>query len=328
MSTPKRIADIAPTGPAPQPLGAGAAPPIPASMRAGDWGLLLLLSLLWGFSYFFTAVALKGGLPPVTLVLLRTALAALVLLPLVAVLGLSMPRDWATWKLFAVQSVLNNVVPFSLMAWAQTHIPSGLAAVLNATTPLWTLLVARALAGERLSFNKIAGVLFGLVGVATLIGPELAVVNLPVLMGMGAFLLGTLFYGFSALWMRKLRHISPIVSAASQLCWSSVLLAPIAAVTDRFWELPMPTPGTIGAVVGVAVFSTALAYIVFFRISASAGPQNAMLVTLLIPVTATLLGVVFLGEALTVHQVVGAVVIAMGLLVTDGRLLAYLRRQT
>lgn len=328
MTTSKSSADIGSVTPGSKALGAAVAPPIPTNMRAGEWGLLLLLSLLWGFSYFFTAVALQGGVPPVTLVLLRTALAALVLLPLVALLGLSMPRDWATWKLFAVQSVINNVIPFSLMAWAQTHIPSGLAAVLNATTPLWTLLVARVLAGERLSFNKTAGVIFGIVGVATLVGPELAVVNLPVLMGMGAFLLGTLFYGLSALWMRKLRHISPIVSAASQLCWSSVLLTPIAAFTDRFWQLPMPTASTIGAVVGVAVFSTALAYIVFFRISATAGPQNAMLVTLLIPVTATLLGVVVLGEALTVHQVVGAVVIAMGLLVTDGRLLAHLRRRT
>jgi len=301
-----------------------AAPPIPASMRASDWSLLLFLSLLWGFSYFFTAVALKGGLPPVTLVLLRTALAALVLLPLVPLLGYAMPRDWATWKLFAVQSILNNVVPFTLMAWAQTQITSGLAAVLNATTPLWTLLVAWVLVGERLSFNKTIGVLFGIAGVATLIGPELAIVNVPSLLGMGAFLLGTLFYGFSALWMRRLRHIPPIVSAASQLCWSSVLLLPIAASIDSFWLLPLPAPGVIGAVIGVAVFSTALAYIVFFRISASAGPQNAMLVTLLIPVTATLLGVVFLAEALTVHQVVGAIVIAMGLLVTDGRLLSYL----
>jgi len=324
MSTSKPLAATS----AASPPASGAVSPIPVSMRAGDWGLLLLLSLLWGFSYFFTAVALQGGIPPVTLVLLRTALAALVLLPLVAVFGLSMPRDWATWKLFAVQSIINNVVPFSLMAWAQTHIPSGLAAVLNATTPLWTLLVARVLAGERLSLNKTAGVLFGIVGVATLVGPELAVVNLPVLVGMGAFLLGTLFYGLSALWMRKLRHISPIVSAASQLCWSTVLLTPIAAVADRFWLLPMPSTGVIGAIIGVAVFSTALAYIVFFRISASAGPQNAMLVTLLIPVTATLLGVVFLGEALTVHQVLGAVVIAMGLLVTDGRLLGYLRRRS
>lgn len=302
------------------------APPIPASMRASDWSLLLVLSLLWGVSYFFTAVALRGGIPPVTLVLLRTALAAIVLLPLVPMLGFSMPRDWATWRLYAVQSIINNVFPFCLMAWAQTHITSGLAAVLNATTPLWTLLVAWALASERLSFNKTLGVMFGIVGVAVLVGPELAIVNVPSLLGMGAFLLGTIFYGLSALWMRRLRHIPPIVSAASQLCWSSVLLLPIAAGIDHFWLLPTPSPGTIGAVVGVAVFSTALAYIVFFRISASAGPHNAMLVTLLIPITATLLGVLYLNEALTVHQVLGAVIIAMGLLVTDGRLLGYFRR--
>ncbi len=293
-------------------------------MRARDWFLLLFLSLLWGFSFFFVAVALRGGIPPLTLVLLRVGIAALVLVPLVYLLGHSMPKDTATWRLFVVQSLLNNVVPFTLMAWGQTQIASGMASVVNATTPLWGLLVARVLVGEPLSFNKTAGVLFGVAGVAILIGPAMASLNLPTLLGIGAFLIGTLFYGFSALWMRRLRHIPPIVSAASQLSCSTVLLLPITAAVDQFWQLPVPSLGTIGAVLGMAVFATALAYIVFFRISASAGPQNVMLVTLLIPVSTTTLGVTFLGETLTANQVLGALVIAFGLLVTDGRLLTYL----
>lgn len=290
-------------------------------MRARDWFLLIFLSLLWGFSFFFVAIALRGGVPPMTLVLFRVGLAALALAPLVYAMGHRMPADLATWKLFVVQALLNNVVPFNLMAWGQIHIASGVAAVMNATTPLFSLLVARIILGEPLSFNKTAGVLFGVAGVAILVGPALASVDVPSLLGMGAFLLGALFYGFSALWMRRLRHIPPIVSAASQLTCSTVLLAPIAGVVDRFWLLPAPPLSAIGAVIGVALFATALAYIVFFRISASAGPQNVMLVTLLIPVSTTTLGVLFLGEALTAAHVLGAVVIAFGLLVTDGRLL-------
>lgn len=290
-------------------------------MRARDWLLLIFLALLWGFSFFFVAIALRGGIPPMTLVLFRVGLAALALAPLVYAMGHRMPRDAATWRLFVIQALLNNVVPFNLMAWGQIHIASGVAAVMNATTPLFSLLVARVVLGEPLSFNKTAGVLFGVAGVAILVGPALASVDVSSLLGMGAFLLGALFYGFSAVWMRRLRHIPPIVSAASQLTCSTIMLAPIAAYVDRFWQMPTPPLSALGAVLGVALFATALAYIVFFRISASAGPQNVMLVTLLIPVSTTTLGVLFLGETLTVNHVLGASVIAAGLIVTDGRLL-------
>jgi drug/metabolite transporter (DMT)-like permease len=125
----------------------------------------------------------------------------------------------------------------------------------------------------------------------------------------------------------SLARTPPLVSAAAQLVCSAAILAPVAAYVDRFWTLPVPGATAVGAVLGLAVFSTALAYVVFFRINVTAGPTNVMLVTLLIPVTATALGVLILGEALAPNQVAGALIIASGLVVIDGRLLGWLARR-
>jgi drug/metabolite transporter (DMT)-like permease len=144
------------------------------------------------------------------------------------------------------------------------------------------------------------------------------------MVGMLCILGGALSYAFSALWMRRLRHMPPLVTSAAQLTCSTAMLLPLAAAVDRFWLLPAPPAPAILAVLGFALLSTALAYIVFFRINATAGPTNVMLVTLLIPVTATVLGVLILGETITLHQIAGALVIASGLLAIDGRLLAWL----
>ena len=295
-------------------------------MRTQDWLLLVFLSVLWGATFFFIAVA-NPEVPPFTLVLARVAIAALVLVPLVFLLGYRLPTNLAAWQPFLVQAIINNVIPFTLMVYGQQRIASGLAGVLNATTPLFTLIVARLFAGEPLTAAKVLGVLLGTGGVAVLIGPDALTANASSVIGMLCILGGTLSYAFSALWMRRLRHIPPLVSSAAQLTCSSLLLLPLAAFVDRFWLLPQPSAPAMLAVLCLAVFSTALAYIVFFRISASAGPSNVMLVTLLIPVTATALGVLILGETLTLHQIAGALIIASGLLVIDGRLLARFRGQ-
>jgi drug/metabolite transporter (DMT)-like permease len=294
-------------------------------MRAVDWLLLVFLSVLWGATFFFIAIAVPE-IPPFTLVLARVGLAAAVLVPIVYVMGYRLPATPAAWYPFLVQSIINNVIPFTLMVYGQQRIASGLAAVLNATTPLFTLIVARLFAGEALTPSKLGGVLLGLAGVAVLIGPEALNANAASVIGMLCLLGTSLCYGISALWMRRFRHVPPLVTSASQLTCSTVLLLPLAAFADRFWLLPMPSTPALLAVLGLAVLATALAYIVFFRISASAGPNNVMLVTLLIPITATLLGVLVLKEALTLHQVAGAIVIASGLIVIDGRLLARLAR--
>jgi drug/metabolite transporter (DMT)-like permease len=292
-------------------------------MRTTDWLLLVLLSVLWGATFFFIAVA-NPHVPPFTLVLARVGLAALALLPVVLLLGERLPATAAGWWPFVVQAAINNVIPFTLMVYGQHRIAAGLASVLNATTPLLTLVVARVFAGETLTASKLAGVLLGIVGVGVLVGPEALGSNASSVIGMLCILGGTLSYAFSALWMRRLRHIPPLVTSAAQLTCSTAMLLPLAAAVDRFWLLPTPPAPALLAVVGFALLSTALAYIVFFRINATAGPTNVMLVTLLIPVTATLLGVLILGETVTAHQIVGALVIASGLLVIDGRLLAWL----
>ncbi len=297
----------------------------PRPMRAQDWLLLVLLSVLWGATFFFIAIA-NPEVPPFTLVLARVAVAAVVLVPLVFLLGFRLPADLSGWRPFIVQAIINNVIPFTLMVYGQQRIASGLAAVLNATTPLFTLIVARLFAGETMTATKVLGVLLGAAGVAVLIGPDALTANASGVIGMMCILGGTLSYAFSALWMRRLRHIPPLVSSAAQLTCSSLVLLPMAAFVDRFWLLPQPSTPAMLAVLCLAVFSTALAYIVFFRISASAGPSNVMLVTLLIPVTATALGVLVLGETLTLHQAAGALIIASGLVVIDGRLLARLQR--
>jgi drug/metabolite transporter (DMT)-like permease len=246
---------------------------------------------------------------------------------MVFIMGYDLLTGRDAWLLFIVQSMINNVIPFTLMVYGQQRIASGLAAVLNATTPLFTLIVMRMLAGEALTSSKVLGVLLGVGGVAVLMGPEAVTANASSVVGMLCILGGALSYGFSALWMRRLRHIPPLVSSAAQVLCSTMLLLPMAVLHDRFWLLPAPSAPAILAIVGLALFSTALAYIVFFKISASAGPGNVMLVTLLIPVTATALGVLILDETLTIHQIAGALIIASGLVVIDGRLLARFRRE-
>ena len=292
-------------------------------MRTTDWLLLVLLSVLWGGSFFFAAVAVRE-IPPLTLVLARVALAAALLAPLARLLGLSLPRGVAAWRPYVVLALLNNLVPFSLIFYGQTHIASGLASVLNATTPLFTLVVARIFAGEPLTAARLGGVLLGMAGVGVLIGPNALSADAAGVLGMLCVLGAALSYGLSALWMRRLKGTPPLVSAQAQLMCSTAMLMPVAGLADRFWACRSPGATVIAAVLGLAAFSTALAYIVFFRISASAGPSNVMLVTLLIPVSATALGVLVLGERLAPHQIAGALVIASALVVIDGRLIGWI----
>lgn len=297
-----------------------------ARMSLLDWSLLLTLSILWGGSFFFVGVAVKA-LPPFTIVLLRVAIAAAALHLVLRATRTAMPWDAKTWRAFFAMGLLNNAIPFSLIVWGQTHIASGLASILNATTPLFTVLVAHVLTtDERLSKGRILGVLLGIAGVVTLIGPE-------ALIGLGhdvlaqlAVLGAALSYAFASLFGRRFKRIgvSPIATAAGQVTASSVLLLPVALLVDRPWTLPWPEPPVWGAILGLALLATALAYILFFRILASAGAVNLMLVTFLIPVSAILLGGGFLGESLAPMDFAGMALIGLGLAAIDGRLAALL----
>jgi drug/metabolite transporter (DMT)-like permease len=297
-------------------------------MGLTDWSLLAFLSILWGGSFFFVGIAVLE-LPPLTIVAMRVAMAALALGGLLRLLGTPMPRDWRTWAAFFGMGTLNNLLPYCLIVWGQTQIASGLASVLNATTPLFGVVVAHVLTrDERMTGNRLAGVLVGFAGVAAMIGPAawggLGDGLLPQVAVLGA----ALSYAFAGIFGRRFKGmgISPMVTATGQVAASSLMLVPVALLVDRPWTLPLPTPATWGAVAGLALLSTALAYVIFFRVLASVGATNLMLVTFLIPVSAILLGSLFLDERLAVRHGVGMALIAAGLAAIDGRLFARLRQ--
>ncbi len=293
------------------------------AMTAREWGLLALLSLLWGGSYFFVGVAIRE-IPPLTLVTLRVGLAAALLWAGAPLLGVALPRDGKAIAALALLGLGNNALPFALITWGQTRLPGGLASILIASTPLFTVLAAHVLtAEEKLSGLKLFGTLAGMAGVAWLIGPDLlwggatnkAWAELPVLAA--AFC-----YALSAIYARRMPSLGlkPIDVAAGQATAATAFLAPLALAIDRPWTLAMPSEAAIASVLGIAAFSTALAFIVYFRILAGAGATNVLLVTLLTPASAVVLGLLFLHERLAAQQFIGFGLIAIGLAFIDGRL--------
>jgi drug/metabolite transporter (DMT)-like permease len=292
----------------------------PPRLEAQDWALLLALSLLWSASYFFAKVAVTT-LPPLTVVAVRVALAASTLLIACRIAAIVLPlgrlRD------FLGMGTLNNVVPFALIFWAQTEIASGLASILNATTPLFTALLAHALTtDERLTGAKLAGIGLGILGVAVLVGVDLSESLGASLAAQLACLAAAISYALAGIFARRrLKGIAPLAAAAGQLSASSAVALPIAALVDRPWTLAMPGATTIGALLGLALLSTALGYAIYFRILARAGATNILLVTLLMPPGTVLLGAMFLGERLELHHALGFAAIGLGLAAIDGRLL-------
>ncbi len=287
---------------------------------ARDWSLLALLSVLWGGSFFFIGVVIRE-LPPLTVVLLRVSLAALFLLPLLWIYRIRFPQGLSGWKPFFAIALLNNILPFSLIVVGQTHIASGLASIINATTPLFTILVMAVAGDEKLHARRVAGVVTGLIGVIILHGQNLGFQSGE---GIGILLclMAAFSYGLAALYARrKLSDSPPLATATFQMLASSLMMAVIAAAFERPWQLPMPGLTTWLAMIGLAALSTALAYIVFFQILRRSGSTNVMLVTLLIPVTAILLGYLVLGESVSLREMAGALVIGSALLLIDGRVL-------
>ncbi len=291
-------------------------------MNLRDWSLLIALSILWGGSFFFVRVALDG-VPPLTLVLARVVIASAVLLLLLRATGEALPRRRDVWLTLAVMALLNNIIPFSLIFWGQTAIPAGLAAILNATTPLFTVIVMHLFTtDDRATPGKALGVALGFAGVVVLVGPAVTGALDTPIWALAACLAAALSYAFSGLWGRRIKPLglTPTFTAWAQLTVTSLVMTPVVALVDRPWALAMPGLPAIAAVVALAVLSTALAYIIFFRILASAGPSNLLLVTFLIPVSAILLASLFLGERLAWTHFAGMGLIGIGLAAIDGRL--------
>ncbi len=291
----------------------------PKAMNSAEWSLLVLLSVLWGGAFFFVGVAVTE-LPPLTIVLARVGMAGLILLFPFRFLGYSLPHGLRDWTPFIVMGLLINVLPFSLLNTGQTMISSGLTSIMTGMTPLFTAIVMASFREERLTWNSVIGVLLGVAGVAIISWSGDAAADTH-LLGIGLCLAGALSYAFAALWGRRhLRNMPPLKSATCQLLSSTLIMVVVVAVVDRPWTLPLPGAKIWLALGGLALFGTAIAYIVFFEILSRAGASNVMLVTLLIPVTALLLGNLFLGEPIFIHELIGAATIGLGLLFIDGRL--------
>jgi drug/metabolite transporter (DMT)-like permease len=295
-------------------------------MSATDWMLLVTLGSLWGGSYFFGKVAL-AELPPFTVAVGRLGIAAAVLHVVVRAAGYAMPGSFRAWRAFWVMGLLNNAIPMSLILWGQTRIGSGLAAILNASTPLFTVLLAHLFTrDERMTARKIGGVLFGLAGVAVMIGADALGGRNDGLLAQLAMLGAAIAYACAGIFGRRFAGTPPLVTAAGQVTASSLTLLPLSLIVDRPWLLPPPDAKTWAAVTGLALLCTALAYVIYFRVLATSGASNLLLVTLLMPVTAVLLGITMLGERIEPRQAVGMALIAAGLATIDGRILALLLR--
>lgn len=296
-----------------------------AVMGVREWGLILILSVIWGGSFFFVGVAVKE-MTPLTIVLCRVGFASMILLAVVWFTGKKMPASAGVWGAFFVLGALNNLIPFSLIVWGQTHINSSLASILNATTPIFSVVLAHLLTREeRLTTNRMAGVLVGWVGVAVLIGIEsLGGFGIQVL-GQLAVVGASVSYACAAIYGRRFKAMDPVVVSAGMLCGSTVMMLPMALIVEQPWHLA-PGAATWAAMLGLSAVSTSLAYIIYFRVLAVAGATNILLVTFLIPASAIFLGVMVLGERPGWNAFGGMALIFMGLIAIDGRLINGFRR--
>ena len=294
-------------------------------MVAKDWALLLALSLLWGGSFFLIDVIVLE-LPPLTIVTLRVGIAAIVLWTVLLIKGYEVPKSFKLWRAFFMLGLLNNVMPFSLIVWGQNYIGAGLAAIINASTPLFTVLIAGAfLVDEHMTLQKVIGVLMGLFGVGVLIGADAFaefVFNMSrTTLAQLAIVVAAVCYGCASVFGRRFKSlgVSPFSTAVGQVTAATMMLLPMSYIVERPDQLANPSLVTWLAIACLGVFCTALGYLLYFRILSSSGATNVVLVTFLVPVTAAFLGWTLLSEQLHGRYFIGMVLIGIGLVAIDGR---------
>ena len=301
---------------------------IRTTMNGDDWLILLALALIWGGAFFFIGIAVRH-VPPLTYVWLRLTIAAAGMWSYLCLTGQRPRLPRRVWGSILLLALLNNALPFVLIGWGEMHIASGLAAILNSTTPIWGVLVAHFLThDERMNPRKVAGVLLGFGGVVVMMGPSL-LSNL----GTGAVaqlacVTASLVYALAAVWARRFRKVglSPIAVTTGQLTAGALIMLPLSLIIDRPWSHAAPPLAAWAAIAALALLCTAFAYVLYFRLIETSGATNAMLVTLLVPPVAILLGSVFLGETLAGEDFAGLALIALGLAAIDGRALRLFSR--
>ncbi len=298
------------------------------AMTGPEWAMLGLLSVFWGGSYLFNGLALQE-VPVLSIVAFRTTFGALALHLLLRVSGIPFPHDWRSLRGYAGMAVLNGALPFCLIVYSQTLIPSGLASILNATTPIFTMLLAHfLLADERLDAAKIVGVLLGFAGVVVLFSDK-AFAGSGEVIGLIACTAASISYGLSNIYGRRFiaPGAHPFALATGQLTLAAGIMVPLALIFDQPFARPLPGGQALLALSLLALVSTAAAYTLFFRILMRAGGTNVSLVTLLIPCSAILMGAIFLGERLGLKEIASFAIIALGLLVIDGRVIRLFTRE-
>ena len=291
------------------------------SISFGTWVMMIGLSVIWGGSFLFGRVAV-ASMPPFTLVAIRVLLGTLTLAVILWLTRTAFPKGKSIWLALLGMGLINNTIPFSLIIFGQRDIGAGLASILNATTPLFTVLVAHGLTrDEKLNASKISGILLGLGGVSVMLGPAVQEGHPFAIL---SCLAAALSYGFGSVWGRQFKglNLSALQTAFGQVCSSMMMMLPLALVVDRPWERAVPPLAALQSVAALGILCTGFAYILFFKILANAGATAVSLVTFLIPPSAIVLGAVVLGESLTAPQWMGMGMIGLGLAAVDGRLLA------
>lgn len=312
-----------------QPAIAYEASVIRTQMNRSDWLTLIALAVIWGAAFMFISVAVSE-VAPLTYVWLRLTLAAGAMWLFLWWRRESPGLPRQIWVSILVLALFNNAIPFVLFGWGQTHIASGLAAILNATTPIWGVVVAHLFThDEKLSGRKLAGVLLGFAGVTVMIGPALLGSLGNNVLAQLACVTAALCYAFAGVWARRYRGmgVSPISVTTGQLTAGALVMLPVAALVDRPWLDALPSLKAIGAIAALAVVCSAFAYILYFRLIDRAGATNALLVTLLVPPVAIFLGSLVLHELIEPRDFAGLALIALGLAAIDGRLLKIFGRQ-
>ena len=293
-------------------------------LDATGWGLIAILSILWGGAFFLIEVGLRSYSPNI-LVFMRLALAVPPMWIVMRLMGERLPTDMKSWALLMVVGALNCALPFILFFWGQQYLDSGYASILNATTPIWGVVVAHFMThDEKATPARIVGVLVGMAGIIVMVGPDAMKGLSNNLLAQIACIVSTLFYSFAAIYGRRLSQtqMTPMVVATGQTAMAALFMLPVVLLFDQPWAMAMPRLDSTLAGITLALLSTALAYILYFRLIDRAGASNAQLVAFLMPILAVILGIAFLGERLSGGQIAGAGLIAVGLAILDGRLVA------
>lgn len=300
-------------------------------MRVKDYGVLGLLALIWGASFLFIKVAVED-VSPATVVFGRLAFSVATLLVILAVRP-ALGAGWRRyWRLGFAIGIVNNVLPFLLISWGETRIASGVASILNATTPLFTVMLAHFWAGpggEALSWRRGVGVMVGFLGVGVLVGPEAFRIGgggVSQALGELAVVIAAAAYGVGALMSKRYSGSAPLVGPFTMQSAALVVMVPVALL----WSPPthLPSLAALGSMAELGILGTAIAYLLYFRLINSVGPARTTLVTYLVPCTALIWGAVFLGEQVSWNALAGLALVLLGTLLTNGTLNGLLARRT